>query len=288
MAPGVGFEPTRPKRVTGSQGPLVNTVIVESQREKFIDYLKGEVSENTAINYGYKLNMLIAILPETFTPKDINQTLKSVKNPNTRGNMAKVARHLLRFLGHDESEIEIPKPTPNPIFLPSKEQIMAFYHELPERSKIAFLILASSGMRPIEMLPLRVMDIKVYNEVGVINLSQIHEGDTKRSWMACVNNEVLSWIKEHDIKPEDRIYPYSKRVLNKDFQLASKKSGIHMYPYMLRDLFLNETRKRGMPREWRLVLTGHILRDVLQDHYELREAEEAARVYNQTGLRILA
>ncbi|MCP8308049.1 MAG: hypothetical protein H3Z53_12340 [archaeon] len=265
-------------------------MIVEPQREKFIDYLKGEVSENTAINYGYKLNMLMAILPESFTPKDINQTLKAVKNPNTRGNIAKVARHLLRFLGYDEIEtiIEIPKPMPNPIFLPSNEQITIFYHELPERTKIAFLILASSGMRPIEMLPLRVMDIKVYEEVGIINLSRIHQNEIKRSWLACVNSEVLSWIKEHNLLQEDRVYPYSKRVLNKDFQIASKKSGIHMYPYMLRDWFLNETRKRSMPREWRLVLTGHILRDVLYDHYELRDAEEAAKVYSQTGLKVLS
>ncbi len=172
-------------------------------------------------------------------------------------------------------DFKFPKKQCKPKILPSKKQLRTFYKALPDKYKVTFLALASSGLRASELLS---ADIDKANHMLI---PQAHNGSTKHSWVSFYNIETATLIKEGF--PEITV-----DGLNHVFKKISKKVGIHVYPHLLRSVFAREMSLRRVPDRYVDAFCGRVPQSVLARHYSDFSPEVLKEVYDKANLRYLS
>ncbi|VVB92289.1 Uncharacterised protein [uncultured archaeon] len=139
---------------------------------------------------------------------------------NRRNNLA-----MLKVLYPDlVRDIGFPRATVKPKILPSKVHLKTFYYALPDKYKVVFLMLASSGLRVGELLK---AEIDKANRMIIPN----HNSQTKNSWVSFYNEETAALL-------ENGFPEITVDGLNHVFKKVSKKTGIRIYPHLLRAIEL--------------------------------------------------
>ena len=87
-------------------------------------------------------------------------------------------------------DYKFPKKPFKPKILPTKGELKIFFDALPDKYKVHFLMLASSGLRVSELLN---ADIDKNKRMLI---PQPHEGSTKRSWVSFYNEEAGALLKD--------------------------------------------------------------------------------------------
>ncbi len=168
-------------------------------------------------------------------------------------------------------DLKFPKVKIKPKILPSKVHLKTFYDALPDKYKIIFLMLASSGLRVGELLK---AEIDKANRMIIPN----HNSQTKSSWVSFYNEESAALL-------ENGFPQITVDGLNHVFKKVSKKTGIRIYPHLLRAIFAREMSLKGVPDRYVDAFCGRLPGSVLARHYSDFSPEVLKEIYEKANLK---
>ncbi len=296
----MGFEPMRPSRATGSQGLLVaerdnlSVVDIPSLLTDFREFCEVDLqlSGLTVRGHVRQIKRFLKHVKK-FAHEDIRSFLAEFKDrsPNTYANVLKSLRVFFRdFLGRPDlvKSFRFPHREPNFKVVPSKSELQQFYEALKSvRDKALFLVYASTGLRASEVLRLKLNDVDFQNRMVKPENSSSR---TKRTWVSffnCEADEILRQYLANRDNDDERLFPISRRWLERTFQNTSKRSGIQITPQMLREWFCSEMALKGVSDSYIDAFCGRTPRSILARHYLDYSPTKLKKIYDKADLKVL-
>ncbi|MCA2004057.1 MAG: site-specific integrase [Candidatus Nitrosotenuis sp.] len=121
--------------------------------------------------------------------------------------------------------------------IPSDQEISQFVEFLDTPFNLIFLMLHNSGLRIGEMMSIKVRDVDF--ATNMINVSNIHEGDTKSAWISFFTKQTASYLKQyiqyHSLSDDSRLFAMSERSVQNVFKEVSETLGITINPHPFED-----------------------------------------------------
>ena len=136
-------------------------------------------------------------------------------------------------------------------------------------------MLASSGLRVSEFL-----NADIYQNNRML-IPKSHEGSTKSSWVSFYNEEAEALLN-------DEVPKITLDGLNHAFKRVSKKTGIHIYPHLLRAVFAQEMGLRQVPERYIDAFCGRVPSSVLARNYSDYSPEVLKKVYENVNLKFFS
>ncbi len=156
--------------------------------------------------------------------------------------------------------------------IPDMEQLRDFCVILPDNIQIVFLVLLTTGFRIGEVLSIRLGDINF--ETRMIDASNVHQGETKHSWISFVTEQTISYIDDYmysensgHIDDNSKLFSMSQRMVQQEFTKASQKLGFSFTPHMLRTVFSEKCGEASMKEKYIDAFCGRISQSVLAKNY---------------------
>ncbi len=153
--------------------------------------------------------------------------------------------------------------------LPTDEQLVLFFNELPEQATMIFLLLFNSGLRIGEILSLKLLDLDF--EQNMIDASNVHKGKTKASGYSFFTYQTAKLLQDYlsdkQLFEEENIFSISARGVQQAFKTASEKLGLDINPHLLRTVFTEKCRKAGIKDDYINAFCGRTSKTVLAKHY---------------------
>jgi site-specific recombinase XerD len=161
--------------------------------------------------------------------------------------------------------------------LPEREQLKRFFDKLPnDTAKAMFLIYASSGLRKSEIL-----NVKIVEEQRAL-VPTVHEQfSTKNSYISFYNHEAEAYLMKLNYA-----LSLSEISIRRWFQKASKESGVHLTPQMLREWFCSEMGELNVPDRYVDAFCGRIPKTVLGKRYTNYSIKKLKKIYDNANLTI--
>ena len=107
----------------------------------------------------------------------------------------------------------------------------------------------------------------------MIDASEIHEGDTKHSYISFVTSQtsdlLFDFLDEHNKLEhiESKVFDVSTRTIQKDFQNASMELGIEINPHILRTVFAEKCTDAKIPDKYIDAFCGRTPKRIIAKHY---------------------
>ncbi|MGI0047702.1 MAG: tyrosine-type recombinase/integrase [Nitrosotalea sp.] len=252
---------------------------VEESVQAYEVYAKEELDleDNTIQNQKSSIQSFLQHSNGKINEQSVKAYLDSNPSPTWKTNQVKALRRYIRDflkLGNWMNEFQFEKAIPRiHTEYPSNEKLAEFFHALPSDSQIIFLILLGSGLRPGEILGLRVKDMHFDNGDNMVDASEMHHGKTKQSWISFVTSETAVILLEdlfgRDIEnsPDSKIFSLPMRTLQEHFRNASEQTGININPKLLRKVFADRCERAGINKKYIDAFCGRTPRGVLESHY---------------------
>ena len=176
------------------------------------------------------------------------------------------------------------------IVVPAKEQLQKFYNAINNlRGETLFLLQATSGRRLNEALSTKVTNIDLDKRMITPELNS-YASRTKRCWYSFFNDETKNilekYLNEYEI--DDRIFPVKKRVAQKYFDRAKRRTGLRISAKTLRQWFCCQMGELGVPDRYIDAFCGRVPRSILARHYTDYSPERLKRIYDKAKLRVLS
>ena len=228
---------------------------------------------------------------DQISAEDVRAYLKTRVDGNiyTYANKVKTLRRLLgSYLGYGWVRgFKIPKGYFKPKILPSREELKRFYYGLPEgRFRALFLVLASSGLRLGEVLSLTRGDVDLERR---LILPKPHQGVSKRSWVACINEEAAEALRRYlSGYSGERLFRCDRHRISKVFRKVSEAIGVKITPQTLREWFCNEMARLGVADRFIDAFCGRTPKSVLARYYTDYSPDRLKEIYDKAGLKILS
>jgi len=199
-----------------------------------------------------------------FNVENCQRYLDQFENENTQANHAKLIRVLAQMMGRHDilKAIKVSQPAVNlDARVITKDELRRFYkHITNPRLRAAFILLATSGMRPRELFLLSEKNIKfidgrieIYYEKNVFS--------TKRAFFHIANSEAAEALRGLS-----KLY-FPRRLFYRWWKKVKDNSGVNITPYDLRKFFENELFSRGVKPEIINFLAGRTPVSVLERNY---------------------
>jgi len=113
---------------------------------------------------------------------------------------------------------------------------------------------------------------------------------TKRCWYSFFNDETKNilekYLNEYEI--DDRIFPVKKRVAQKYFDRAKRRTGLRINAKTLRQWFCCQMGELGVPDRYIDAFCGRVPRSILARHYTDYSPDRLKRIYDKANLRVLS
>lgn len=229
--------------------------------EKFLRVQKN-LSDRTIESHIVRVKVFLRKV-KTIDAKNIQDFMLWIRNnrsPQSYRNYLSMLKVLIRdYLKHPEliEGFKFPKQQYTPKILPSKEKLKTFYNALPEKYKVIFLALASSGLRISELL-----DANLDRENRMF-LPKSHNGSTKKAWISFYNEETEELLKKYQVNP----FETSRNTVAHVFAEVSDKTGININAQTLRSVFAREMSRAGVQDRYIDAFCGRVPGSVLARHY---------------------
>lgn len=302
---GSRFRPSKRELIYGSKQ---NFERVEFKSRLFVRRPELEAFESWLVGEGLSKSYVVRTFRPCFrafmsrfrlekiTEEDLKLWVAEVENPNTKAYRIKFLKHFFRWLGREDlvAGLKYPPRPFNPPRVPSRKQLQEFF-EVLNRSRVLFLLLASSGLRRGEAFNLRAssLNFEMDKDVVVIYPEQ-HAGITKRSWITFANSEAKDFLQEY-IKGyvnsrSEPIFPPSKWIslIRREWGKAAKKTGIKINPHLLRKWFCTELATKGVPSHYIDAFCGRVPQTILARHYTDYSPQKLLQIYKQANLKVLS
>lgn len=237
---------------------------------KFLNHSKGIINQNTVKSFFDSNN----------SDSSKSNHLKALRK-YTR-DFLKLGNWIEDFKFENNSKVKIKN-------IPDDSQLSKFYNLLPtEEIRLIFLILHNSGLRIGE-----VLDLKVYNVdtlVGLVDASELHQGETKHSWFSCITHQtcaLLDKFVEKNFDYEDGedmkslLFSTPTRTVQQAFKDASEQLGIEIHPHLLRTVFADRCTKSGIKDKYIDAFCGRISKGILAKHYTAYSEDAMVEVYEK-------
>lgn len=106
----------------------------------------------------------------------------------------------------------------------NEEQIKTLFNKSSGRYAILFEFLYDSGARVTETFSLKVKDIEINNKVVFVNISdEISKSIGRRIKLLLCGENIIRYIRENDLKPDDPLFPVSNDYANYYLSNLSKE-----------------------------------------------------------------
>jgi integrase len=199
--------------------------------------------------------------------------LDTNESPSWKANQLKAIRRYTRDflkLGNWINDFKFEKVSAKPkIWLPTGEELIQFYNELPYQVQIVFMILHCTGLRLGEVLSLQLRYLDF--ETNMIDASSLHQGKTKSSWVTFFTSQTAellqNYLSERTLFEEESIFDISDRAVQQAFKKASKTLGIDIIPHLLRTIFSEKCARAGIKDKYIDAFCGRISHGMLAKHY---------------------
>ena len=210
-------------------------------------------------------------VPRPITKEDLIRGLSQLTK-SERIQATKAIRKLLRALGREDmiKGLKIPSYGARKWRLPSDEDLKRFYEALDRLdAKVAFRLLAETGLRLSEVLAARIGDIDWGHRALIPNKAT----ETKKSGIGFFTEETAELLKEYigsleDRRPEAPLFPYKSDIWwRKALKRAEARTGVHVCAQMLRVRFSDKLGEVDVPDRYVDILQGRAPRTVLARHY---------------------
>jgi integrase/recombinase XerD len=241
-----------------------------------------------------RLLRTVAKAPTDITVEDLRGYLKTLKGYSSSyyKNVLMSLKVFFRdFLELPEivSSFRFPQRVFKPKQIVSKEQLKQFYECLEKpKEKALFMLYATTGLRRQEILSLKLEDIDFSKRMITPN---IHEGETKKSWVSFFNDEAEAVLNEYlaTKKPSksQRLFPMQREEGINLWKTAKDKTGIAITPQRLREWFCSEMLSKGVSDSYVDAFCGRVPKTILARHYVNYAPEKLKEIYDNTELKIL-
>ncbi|MCH8915322.1 MAG: tyrosine-type recombinase/integrase [Thaumarchaeota archaeon] len=164
--------------------------------------------------------------------------------------------------------------------IPNNDQLVLFYSNLNSISQMIFLTLVTSGLRIGEVLSLDIDDVDF--EINMIDASKIHKSHTKSSWISFITHQVSELIQIYvESLHGTKLFPVSYKIVQENFQKASKESGIKIKPHLLRTIFTEKCTQAGIEEKYIDAFCGRMSQNIIRKHYTDYSPEAMRRHYDK-------
>ncbi len=175
-----------------------------------------------------------------------------------------------------------------PPIAPTDQEVKIFYDNLPTlRMKAMFLLLATSGRRPHEVLELRRQDVDWNSRM----LKPTKSNPTKKVYFSFFNQECEKVFREYlETRTDDdpRIFTTNINHIDEAFKEVSNRIGIKITPKDLRVWFACRMADLGVQDRYVDAFCGRVPRSVLARHYTDYSPERLKRIYDRANLKVFS
>lgn len=262
----------------------------KSSIEQYETFAKEELKLNakTITNQLSTLSRFLYHSKGAINKKSVKSYLDTNDSNSWKSNQIKALRKYIRDflkLGNWIEEFKFSKSNAKIRTVPTDENLIMFLHLLPKQTQVITLVLVTSGLRIGEVLSLRFVNIA--NELNMIDVSKVHEGNTKHSWLSFVTAQTIKilyeYLREVDFDYEDKslLFSNSSRVVQNNFQQASEKLGFKLKPHTLRMMFTEKCTLAGIQDKYINAFCGRTSQGVLAKNYTNYSPEALRREYDK-------
>ncbi len=290
------------KKFVGRLRRAVNEEVVNRELQIYRNYLISiGRSKKTIISHcSYLKRYLLSGLP--LNVEGVSAWLSSLHG-YARVHAVRALRHYFRLKGRKDllEAIKARRPSEESKgYCPTLSEVIDVASEidwLP--AKAYYVLLAESGLRPGEVLSLkltkidlstRISDLRVQGiDVKCRVLAPLRSGPSKRAFCSFYSSEdlILKYVEASSVK--DRLFPYkSRRLRQAIYQAMDRAIGHRFELYALRRFWATEMHRRGMNPLTIDLLQGRKpkLYRIMIDHYLKLTVEDLRKEYDQANLRI--
>ena len=276
------------------------TIILEDFRQFCLVDLQE--SEGTVKNNVYEVTRFLKYLTEA-RKRPVDITTQDVRNylsrftkgysPNTYSNVLKSLKIFCRDFLDREDIVKTFRFPPRSIpvkVVPKREELQRFYYAIANlRGQTLFLLLATSGRRLKEAVFLDRTSIDLDNHM-ITPPQNSYASRTKRCWYSFFNQETKDILEKYliEYKLNERLFPMKKRVAQKYFDKARRKTGLRITARTLRDWFCCEMGELGVPDRYIDAFCGRVPKSILARHYTDYSPERLKRIYDRANLKVLS
>lgn len=251
---------------------FADSTIKERMRyaEKLVDHLEGH--------------------PLTATKQDLREFVQQYDDENAVKTVRVIYR---RYFETDLADsFTAPASPPQPKRTPDKAALRKVYREInSEKYQVAFLLLATSGLRRRELMELTPADFDLENRA--IYPAPDDGQTTKRQWMTFYSPDTEKRLQQvfdpKQMKPSEPLFTCHPDTLSRSIKRASKRAGtMTVTPQLLRVWFCHEMGQLGVADRYIDAFCGRTSRTVLAKHYTDYTPQNLQEIYENAGMSILA
>ena len=255
-----GYESFAESKLGINSGTIKNHVAV---LRKFLEFIKGSITEDTVRDY-----------------------LDSV-DESRQSNHLKALRRFLRDylkLGNwiNDIQFKTQKTKLKTQRLPSNSELSTFCAALETLEiQLVFFICFNSGLRINETL--QIESGKIDYSLNCIDVSDIHEGDTKSSWFGFFTTQTAEYLESHvnDNYLDGKIFDVTYDQVYAEFKRVSEITGIQLTPKSLRMIFVERCIDAKMDKNVIDIFEGRIPKGVQSKIYRNYSPERLKEHYDK-------
>lgn len=250
--------------------------------QEFNNYLKINVSsKNTIVQYLSRINLFFSKYAE-FNQNTVNDFLANCIDNNLKANTFNGYMNALKHYGKFiKLEIEYPKQRkPNKTkksYLTIDElekEVLPYFHDIfsdGELRKLVVRLLFTSGMRPCELIHLKIQDLDFKNNWITVRDTKDKE-DRNTLFVPSLHNDIKELCKKSQSEKVFNIpESYIVYTFNKTNEMLQYKK--HLNPYMLRHSFAHHCLKMGIDLKRLKEMMGHCDIKITEEYLTLDSHE---------------
>ena len=259
----------------------------KSSVSKYEMFAKNELglNEKTITNQLSILSRFLYHSKGVINEEYVKKYLDTNDSDSWKSNQLKALRRYIRDflkLGNWINEFEFSKTKAKIKQLPTDQELLEFVKELKEQSQLAFLLMHNSGLRIGEVTKLRIQNMNFV--INSIDASNIHEGNTKHSWVSFFTKQTASflhkYIDSHNLQSDDMLFTVESRTIQNNFKQVSEFLDIELTPHMLRSVFTEKCTTAKIPDKYIDAFCGRISPGIIAKHYTDYSPEKLRVQYN--------
>lgn len=254
-----------------------------------VDWDLAERTITDRVRYAERLVEFLDGHPLTATKQDLREFMQQYED----GNCIRTVRVVYgRYFDTDLADsFKIKNAPPTPTKTPDKTELQAVYNNLGSgEEQVAFILMATSGLRRAEILSLTPGDFDLDNR-GIYP----KPGDgqaTKQQWMSFYSPGAEQKLHaEYDIEqmgPDQPLFTRHRDTFSHNFREASDEVGtMRVTPQVLRVWFCQEMSRLGVSDRHIDAFCGRTSRSVLAKHYSDFSPENLQQIYEDAGISVL-
>lgn len=251
-------------------------------------YAKSTTKER--MRYARKLVNHLEGHPLTASKQDLRDFITQYNDENITKTVRVIYR---RYFDTDRADsFSVNRSPPKPTKAPTKEDLRQVYSELQSgEDQVAFLLLASSGLRRRELMELTVSEID-FEDRGIY--PETDDGQTtKRQWVTFFSpktEEKLRTVYDIDDMGLDEpfITCYPDTLTSRIREASERAETMKITPQVLRVWFCDEMNRLGVADRYIDAFCGRTPDSVLAKHYSDYTPRKLREMYKNAGLSVLS